>query len=288
MGFFDTLANQITNQVIDGVAQQVENRVDEVVRDHNPLRNVNLNLGTGHINSKFKIYDFITNLTGHNEVAKADKFFVNFQIPQLPRITSAGQSGPTVWSDDRDISLQCEISELPCRDINMIEYRHYGFIRRIPHTNAYGIASFTFYCAGDMHEKKMFDSWLDCMVPTNSGLVTYPLDEVGQRMYETDIEVNQYDPMGNMMYQAKLIDAIPTSISALNQNWSDDSVHRLTVTFAFRKWISPATDALIQPSILFGEVDVEDVPLKDGDGEPIASNNTNNSDLSEINLSALG
>jgi len=289
MGFFDTLANQLKNQITDGIGTQIANRADEIVRDANPLQKFNINLGTGHIDSDFTIDEFRNNLTKHNEVAKADKFMVFIYFPFSSGQTGVGSggSGPPSWSTIRELSLQCEISELPSRDVDMIEYRHYGFLRRIPHANRYGIASFTFYCTGDMHEKKFFDSWLDSMVPTNSGLVSYPINEFNQQMYECNIDINQYDPMGNIMYQAKLIDAIPTTISPLNQNWSDDSVHRLTVTFAFRKWISPGTDALIQPttikglngSILFPDQFVQ----TDEDGEPVQSaQSTKQSDIATV------
>lgn len=140
-----------------------------------------------------------------------------------------------------DLNLQCEAAELPGRDIPMIEYRHYGFIRRIPHMNQYGQASFTFYCAGDMWEKKLFDAWLDLMIPTTSGLVTYPETDSGAHNYDTDIFVNQYDMTGALQYQTKLIEAMPTSISPLPTNWATDDVHRLTVNFVFKKWTTVDT-----------------------------------------------
>ena len=35
-----------------------------------------------------------------------------------------------------------------------------------------------------------------------------------------------------------LIDAIPLSIGAIVQNWQDDSINRLQVSFAYKKWTS--------------------------------------------------
>ena len=37
--------------------------------------------------------------------------------------------------------------------------------------------------------------------------------------------------------------AIPISIGSLPLNWSDDSIHRLMVTFAYKKWYSTTTHA---------------------------------------------
>lgn len=181
--------------------------------------------------SPFNIDRFRSNLTAHRELAKVDKFDVQIMVPMI--LSQYGQM--------TDLNLQCEAAELPGRDISMVEYRHYAFIRRIPHQNQYGQASFTFYCTGDMWEKKLFDAWMDLMVPTNSGLVTYPETDAGGHNYDTFIYVNQYDMTGALQYQTKLIEAMPTSISPLATNWATDDVHRLTVNFVFKKWTTVDT-----------------------------------------------
>ncbi len=182
--------------------------------------------------SGFNINNFLSNLKKHNEFARTDKFDVTFVVP--PAVTGSNSA--------YDLTLQCESSELPSRDLNVIEYRYYGFIKRVPHTNQYGVAAFTFFVTGDMWEKRLFDRWFDIMVPTQTGLVKYPLDSNNQSLYETNIIVNQYDTAGIPIYNATLFEAIPISMSNLNQNWSDDSPHRLTVTFGFTKWISDSTN----------------------------------------------
>lgn len=176
--------------------------------------------------SPFNIDNFRSNLDAHREVAKVDKYDVQIMIPII-----LNQYGTI-----SDLTLQCEAAEFPGRDITMIEYRHYGFIRRIPHMNQYGQASFTFYAAGDMWEKKMFDQWMEAMIPTNTGLVSYPEDDSGAHRYDTSIYVNQYDMTGALQYQVKLEEAMPTSISPLATNWATDDIHRLTVNFVFKKW----------------------------------------------------
>lgn len=194
--------------------------------------------GTGptrRINTGFSIDDFRHNFSKNNEVSKTDKFDVMFTIPtQVSSGTSYGM---------RELSLQCEVSELPGRDINMIEYRHYAFIKRIPHINQYGQISFTFYCTGALLEKKLFDRWMDLMIPVDTGLVNYSEDNSGVPLYETTVNINQYDQSRNLIYTVNLISAIPISIANMGQNWADDSIHRLTVTFAFLKWTSDQTAA---------------------------------------------
>jgi len=199
-------------------------------------------------NQNFNINNFIGNLHKHNETARADKFDVHFSVP--PGLFHHGFFKNNNGSM-HDLSLQCEVSELPGRDIAMIEYRKYSFIERIPHHNQYGQASFTFIVTGDMWEKKLFDIWMDYMVPSQTGLVNYAEDGTGQRNWEADIVCNQYDLEGNLVYSAQLLDACPISMAPLSQSWDNDAIHRLQVGFQFRKWLSSSTP--INGSTQFGQ-----------------------------------
>lgn len=139
------------------------------------------------------------------------------------------------------LSLQAETSELPGRDLEVIEYRFNNFIKRIPHFNTYGRITFNFICTGTLAEKMFFDQWMDFMLPTQTGLVSYPWDTVGNHQYDTTVNINQYDQAGNLVYTVKLIEALPISIAPMQQNWGTDSIHRLQVTFAFTNWSSSST-----------------------------------------------
>jgi hypothetical protein len=197
------------------------------------LPGITLLSGNGpSVNKSFSINNFTQNLNRHNETARTDKF----DVSMIPPASVASYIGMSPADMMKGLSLQCEVSELPSRDIQMTEYMTHAFIRRVPHQNQYGTANFTFICTGDLWEKRMFDAWLDLMVPVQTGLVNYPVDANGQRMYETDIICNQYDSMGTLIYAATLIDAVPTNMGPLNQSWDNDSIHRLSMTFMFRKW----------------------------------------------------
>lgn len=191
--------------------------------------------------SPFNIDKFRSNLSAHRELAMAQRMGVGIYVPELVRQASGGDGSHALY-------LQCESQELPSRDITMIEYRHYGFIKRLPHHNQYGAASFNFICTGDMWEKKLFDRWMDIMIPTNSGLVSYPIDSQGKHQYECQINITQYDSTGKGAYTVGLIDAVPVSVGALSGSWNSDNHHTLPVTFNFRKWISDYTKANIAPT----------------------------------------
>lgn len=242
MGVFDQMANQLVRTASGQAARYASAQLSDLATTGlQSLFGVSLlDSGTGVLPSQFNIDEFRTNLSAHGEVARMDKFNVVIIVPPVVQLASG--------TSLRELSLQCEVSELPARDVTHIEYRHYGYIRRIPHTNQYGQATFTFIVSGDMWEKRLFDRWLDIMTPTNSGLVSYPLDAQGNQIYEAPITINQYNANGQWIYGAQLIDAIPTSISPLGLDWSSDQPHKLTVTFNFRKWFSDSTTAVVQPT----------------------------------------
>lgn len=186
------------------------------------------------------INSLIAHYAKYGDAAKTDKFDVNISLPSN---LAAGdfRSG--------ELALQCENAEIPNVDIVPIEYRHYGFTRRIPHHLQYSPLSLTFYCNSEMTEKKLFDSWINLCIPNADGLVQYREDDAGYRNYESVIKINQYNMQGQLRYYAEMQDAFPISLSQMNMNWGDDSIHRLTVTFAFTKWITDAdkAEASIQP-----------------------------------------
>lgn len=198
--------------------------------------------GAGDVNTGLDIDSFRTHFSNHLEVSKSDKFDVYIPIPDAV----AGEVSM------EDLALQCEVSELPGKDINMIEFRHYGFTRRIPHINQYNHISFTFICAGDLLEKRLFDRWMDFMCPAQTGIVRYPMDNTGQFVYASQIAINQRDNMNNIAYTINLFNAMPISVSPMSQSWQDDSIHRLTVTFAYEKWTSSETIFTSPPSTLGG------------------------------------
>lgn len=181
----------------------------------------------------FNVNQFTTHFGKYGDLAKTDKFDVFISVPNA--LTSLGFGA-------RELSFQCEAAELPGKNITMIEQRHYAFINRVPYQIVYPEISLTFYCNGQLQEKKFFDAWFDSMIPTATGLVNYYSDDSGSKYYTAPVTINQYSQSANedgsprLIYACQLIDAIPTSIASLPLNWSEDSVHRLQVSFAYRKW----------------------------------------------------
>lgn len=268
----------------------------------------------------FNVTEFRNHFSKYNEFAQSDKFEVWITVP-------SGLSDSTFKT--KELAFQCEAAELPGKDINMVEYRHYGFIQRIPHHISYPQVTLTFYCNGALEERKFFDKWFNAMLPTSTGLVNYYAEENGTPNYATSIAIRQYSTIGvddpndipevkvedgktldrrifdavvnkvvntavdkylgpigqfaqygdqlkkmnqqdvtksqpNMIYECVLEDAMPISMSSLPLNWSDDSIHRLQVTFAYKKWKSNSEDQFVPNPPNNNYANGDDEKKKDG------------------------
>ena len=268
----------------------------------------------------FNVTEFRNHFSKYNEFARADKFEVWITVP-------AGINDSTFQT--KELAFQCEAAELPGKDVNMVEYRHYGFIQRMPHHIAFPQITLSFYCNGALEERKFFDRWFNAMLPTSTGLVNYYAEENGVPNYATNIAIRQYGTIGEddpeeipevkvqegktldrrlldavvnkvvntavdkylgpigqfaqygdqlkkakqqpvttskpkLIYECILEDAVPLSMSSMPLNWSDDSIHRMQVTFGYKKWKSSAEDQFVPtpPDNNYSDADTE--KKKDG------------------------
>lgn len=178
----------------------------------------------------FSINSFLGHLNAQKEFAYASKFNCMITVPSFLESLNYG----------RELILSCENAELPGVEVSQIELRHYSFTQRVPAKLSFAPITVLFYCTGKMMEKRFFDTWADNTIPFNTGLVEYPLDA---GVYST-VTINQFDLQGNISYAVKLIDAYPISVSPLILNWADDSVNKLQVVFAYKKWLTVDTQKM--------------------------------------------
>lgn len=144
----------------------------------------------------------------------------------------AGKSfDPTIT---RYLALQCETAELPGKTLRTQEVQIYGPSFQVPYLASYGDISFTFLCTNDFYERKLFDRWLEAIIPNDTNNPRFARGEKSR--YLTDIKIVQYNDFFKQIYAVNLIDAFPKSITAQNLSWSEDGFHRLTVQFAYQKY----------------------------------------------------
>jgi hypothetical protein len=134
----------------------------------------------------------------------------------------------------RYLALQCETAELPGRTLMTHEAKVYGPTYKVPYQSQYNEMTLTFLCTNEFWERKLFDRWIEAIMPSDTNNMRYAKDEATR--YMTPIKVIQYDDFIKQIYAVELIDAFPIGISAQQLSWSEDGFHRLSVQFAYQRY----------------------------------------------------
>lgn len=124
----------------------------------------------------FNVNRFMSNFDKHGGYAKSSKFDVRINLP--PAVSGLGTT--------EELSLQCEAAELPGYVVNTSESKIYGAPTYVAATPSFSEITMTFICSGDFWEKKLFDSWIDYIIPKQSYLVEYKSN------YQSNITIFQY------------------------------------------------------------------------------------------------
>jgi hypothetical protein len=154
------------------------------------------------------------------------------QVTQAISVTGTTSNNPSIT---RYLALQCESTELPGRSIATQDVKIYGPIFKVPTQTVYNDHSFTFLCTNDFYERKLFDTWLNCINPSDTNNFRYPKAD-GNNGYMTSIKIIQYDEFIKQIYAVELIDAFPIAVSAQPLSWMEEGFHRLTVQFSYQKY----------------------------------------------------
>lgn len=134
----------------------------------------------------------------------------------------------------RYLSLQCDTAELPGKTLQTADVKIYGPTFKVPYQKQYNDISLSFICTNDFYERKLFDMWIEAIMPSDTNNLRFAKDD--DTRYMTDIQILQYDEFIKQIYSVKLIDAFPIGVAAQPLAWSDDGYHRLTVQFSYQKY----------------------------------------------------
>jgi len=141
--------------------------------------------------------------------------------------TSTESADPTIT---RYLSLQCDSAEIPGMSLMSADVKIYGPSYKVPYQRDLNDITLSFICTNDFYERKLFDRWMECIMPSDTYNMRFP--KGANSRYLTDITVIQFDEFIKQVYAIKIKDAFPISVASMPLNWADDSVHRLTVQFA--------------------------------------------------------
>ena len=134
----------------------------------------------------------------------------------------------------RYLSLQCESAELPGRTLQTADVKIYGPIFKVPYQTMYADTTLTFVCTNDFFERKLFDRWMEAIMPSDTNNLRFP--KGASSRYMTNVKIIQYDDFIKHIYAIELLDAFPIGVAPQTLSWSEDGFHRLSIQFAFQKY----------------------------------------------------
>lgn len=134
----------------------------------------------------------------------------------------------------RYLALQCESAELPGKTLQTADVKIYGPTFKVPYQTLYSDTTLTFLCTNEFYERKLFDRWMEAIMPTDTNNLRFPKDQSSR--YLTNIKIIQYDELIKRIYAVELLDAFPVGIAPQPLNWGEDGFHRLSVQFAYQKY----------------------------------------------------
>lgn len=155
---------------------------------------------------------------------------VNSSLGTLP----TGQSKSSNASITRYFSLQCETAQLPGKVLQTADVKIYGPTFKVPYQKQFDNATLGFLCTNDFYERKLFDQWIDAIMPSSTNNLRYARDD--ETRYLTNIKIIQYDDFIKQIYAVELIDAFPIAVASQDLSWSDDGFHRLSIQFAYQTY----------------------------------------------------
>lgn len=205
---------------------------------------------------------FLSNINAKDGLARPSRFEVILPIPQyisnfvgssifekilnIPNnlIASISDITNTAPSDEqsktsnaslsRYLALECEAAELPGRTLLTQDAKVYGPTYKVPYQSQFNDINLTFLSTNDFFERKLFDRWLDAIMPPDTNNLRFPKGT--STRYMTNIKIIQYDDFIKQIFAVELIDAFPIGISAQPLSWSEDNFHRVSVQFAYQRY----------------------------------------------------
>lgn len=209
----------------------------------------------------FQPNQFLSNIKAKGGLAKPSRFQVVLPIPtyindyvgqsilekltnlpanltaELQDIFSAGKNNQSRTANpslSRYLGLQCESAELPGKTIVTADAKIYGPTYKVPYQTQYNETTLTFVCTNDFYERKLFDRWLESIMPPDTNNLRFAKGD--KTRYMTNFQVIQYDDFVKQIYAVEMIDAFPIGVSSQPLSWSEDGFHRVSVQFSYQKY----------------------------------------------------
>lgn len=197
--------------------------------------------------------DFIASLAKHG-FSKTSHF--RFLTPTFDTVTKGQFSGM-----DELLSLRCEATEFPGRQLISNDSRIYGPSYKTPYQSVYQEITLNFIETENFLIRQYFELWMDLVFNSTTNRLSYPNE------YRVDTTLEQFDvsdgsrpnsvndpeiPNPSLLPAAEwnLYNSFPTAINQMPVSWAEDGLHRVTVTLAFEWYtmrIAKSSDTSVKP-----------------------------------------
>jgi hypothetical protein len=173
---------------------------------------------------------FIQNISRIGGLAKTNRFKVDILIPSV-----LSRNG----INTEELSLVCETAELPGKTLQTAEAKVYGPTYKIPYQKQFQDINLTFLCSVKGIERTFFDDWIEYIMPTETNNIRF------RDGYQTKIKIfhlkeygrDKNSLGGDIIRTVILEEAFPIGYASQQLNWGDDGFQKLTVQFAYRRFI---------------------------------------------------
>lgn len=162
----------------------------------------------------------------------------------------------------RYLALQCETAELPGRTTSTADVKIYGPTFKVPYQTQYTDTTLTFLCTNDFYERKLFDRWMEAIMPSDTNNLRFPKGQTTR--YMTNIKIIQYDEFIRRIFAVELLDAFPIGIAPQQLSWGEEGFHRLSIQFAYQRYrpvYDGGYDLASAATALFGSAAARVLPI---------------------------
>lgn len=146
-------------------------------------------------------------------------------------------SGIGITDVAAEIPFRCSNVSIPGRQVLSTDHITYGPHQKIATGASYEDVALEIILSEDFAEKLFFERWQDFAVGFARGMqgVEAGMFDVGYYAeYIGTVVIRQFSTSGDIIYEAVLFEAYPTTIQALTSSWDTHEPHKLSVQMAYR------------------------------------------------------
>jgi hypothetical protein len=168
----------------------------------------------------------IKTLVSSRGLSRRNRFEVDFS-------GLAGLSLPGVRREEiRDLTTSVNDVSIPGKQLQTFAYASYRNPVDIPTGYIHDPFIVEFVLTEDLFAKKIFDAWIDRVVPQESYLMAYP------DTYKTNISLYPLDEKDTRITGFTVVEAFPKAVRDINYNSGSEEIASLQVEFSFSEILS--------------------------------------------------